>query len=303
MVNSKVFVVCFLLMFLSGQFLYSASYNEKTQKWVDELSNPKTRLSAKANLIAEGEKVAQQLLISLESSNLKTSTIVDIIEILKAVKAEEAIPALRKMVVDQKERIRLEAIRTLAELNDSEAGEIFKKSLKDISPNVRIAAVTALVAIDDKSSVPNLDETLLSDPSVDVRISTAEALGIFKDVISIDPLISSLNDLNDEVVITVVKALSNFENKKIVDAFLENINTGSKLVQVAIIQALSGMQDIRIMPVLEEKLKSEYREVKKTAQEAINKLKTDKPKAEIKQETEQVKTEEPIEPADNPLIK
>lgn len=274
MKHDKIFVwagIALLVFSLLPPHSLYAGENENIKKWISQLSDRRQRPGAKSKLIQADERATGQLIIALKDEHAKSSVKVDIIEICGKNKIKEAIPILKKMANSPKVRLRLASMRALGAMADmdKELPRIFKEATKDPNEGAKLAAISALMKLKDRSAIANFIESL-SDQYTNVRLKALEALSLFNDKSAMPALIERLNDTNDAVVLKTVDMLSNFKDKQIVEALLKRLNTANKNIKVRVIEALARIRDKSALPRLRSLLSHEYIKVRHAAKNAID---------------------------------
>ena len=118
----------------------------------------------------------------------------------------EAREAIRGALADSDVRVRLEAVQSLADLQDRHALPEIRALLDDPASSVRGEAIQALCAIGGRSEGV-LIAGLLSDDDADVRADAADAVGDLQSYESVGALIAALGDESEDVREQVIHSL------------------------------------------------------------------------------------------------
>jgi HEAT repeat protein len=162
-------------------------------------------------------------------------------------------------------KIRASLITILPELkNDSFKKEI-RSSLKDVDPDVRIAAIKALLGFDELKLI-NQETSMLHDPIERVRTAAAEVISIHGNPAAMKILVNIINDTNETDVVkeAVIEGLGLANNAESISMLITVLDTKDELRKQAetalaqrtvkrdIIQLLEIFKDAE--PQLREKL-------------------------------------------------
>ena len=132
----------------------------------------------------------------------------------------EALQAIRDMLGDEDAEVRIEAIETLADLENREAIPQLRGLLRDPESSVRLQILDILVELDAKEEGTLIAE-LLMDTDDEVRADAASALGRLKCSEGVDLLIGTLRDVDADVRSAAIEALGEIGATGAVGALLE----------------------------------------------------------------------------------
>lgn len=118
-----------------------------------------------------------------------------------------------------------------------QASQTLVKALKD-EPYVRMAAADALGKLGDPSTVASLIDVLLKDKLYYVSKAAAQALGVVRDSMAVDPLIFSLKHAEWEVRRAAATALGKIGNSRAIDSLEKALDDDISSVREAAAEAL-----------------------------------------------------------------
>ena len=182
-----------------------------------------------------------------------------------------AVPQLIQSLTSSDPKIRAAAAFALGHTDPKQAIDPLKAALTDADARVRQWAVYAFLKTESQYSQTILP--LLQDPSVDVRVVTAMALGKMKEPLAIEPLIARLSDPEIRVVNQTIIALSRMPNPRTIAAIAEKINDANEYVFKTSIRVLSAIDDPAALDILITSLSSDRLEIRKTVFDALLKYK------------------------------
>jgi hypothetical protein len=222
---------------------------------VKERGHMELRDSAISALVAAGPVGAQALIAELSKKNpwYAYRNILDILAEIKCVEAAEQISA---MVRHPDERIRREAVRSLARIGDPGSRAVVLEAVKDSSPAVRRTAVRVLGMFKDRGVAEYLFDIIYAagqGPRMKEEEGVAEAACL------------ALGDLGD---------------RSLVPRLLELVRKGGLFrrgmpdeVRAAACVALGMIGDPSAVPVLEKAAKDTSAVVRSSADKALRRLK------------------------------
>lgn len=181
---------------------------------------------------------------------------------------------LEKVVSDldaEDRKMRIVAAEQLGNIQDKNAIIPLIKSLKDIDPDVRLAASDSLFKL-GPITVDYLIQALDEDDT-NVQLRVIELLGEMEDQRAINPLINFLDEKNNIFIrIATIKSLGRFDNEKVIDSLLFVLTDKSYMVRIVVVEVLGEVGDVRIKELLKESLKDESYMVREAAKESIEKI-------------------------------
>lgn len=229
------------------------------------------------------ENMQQLIIISpLESDKDILGLIITIEDATKILEEEYE---LKEKLKDSNEKVRIEALRKLAEKDKREviealsdeswrvrriAVEELQKATKDMvidllkkmkeehhDLNVLNSIIKVISAIPKIDIVDTLAE-MLKDEDPDLRIYTIQILETQKDSRVEEILISALSDSNPNVVFTAIKSLGKIRSQKAISYLLDIVNKRDFYLSIPALEALKEIKDPSILyyiyPFLEEEL-------------------------------------------------
>jgi HEAT repeat protein len=195
--------------------------------------------------------------------------------VLREIGNQLLIPRFVHSLKDDSSNVRLEAVKTLAEINGPKSIDpLIAVAKKDQDPYVRFEAVRQLRRIGvGYPQVLDLALSALKDPNRDVRSQSAWLLGNFQNNRSIQPLLEAMADNQWSVRESAEHALMNF-GKQAIPHLLNALKSDSWTTRFRAARMLGEIGDGKAIEALQNflKKKEERREVRKVAQEALNKL-------------------------------
>jgi HEAT repeat protein len=155
--------------------------------------SPEVRLQALVELVRLVEPrvgIAQLLRALGDSYEPMRRFAVDVLKAMARTNAQ-VVPALLSLTDHAQATVREGVFQILSERGDRQSVLALRKALHDESAQVRLLAVNTLKKVDDREVVMSL-LPLLKDVDIAVRRRTADALGAFKDVCALEPLLEVL---------------------------------------------------------------------------------------------------------------
>lgn len=121
--------------------------------------------------------------------------------------------------------------------------KVIRAAVKDVEPEVRIAAVWALIEIEETKTL-NQSLDLLRDPVAKVREAAARAMGRFGSEKTLDQLFAVLQDENEvrDVRLAAIHGMGESDNAHAVELLLSLLHAGNidKALNSAVFEALSS---------------------------------------------------------------
>jgi HEAT repeat protein len=139
--------------------------------------------------------------------------------------------------------------------NDSFKKEI-RASLKDVDPDVRVAAINALLGFDELKLI-NQETSMLHDPVERVRLAAAEVISIHGNPAAMKILESIVNDANEtdvvkEAVIAGFGQAENAEGISILVSVLDRQNEFRKQAEKALAQRTAKRDIIQLLEIFKD---------------------------------------------------
>ena len=150
----------------------------------------------------------------------------------------------------------------LNKLRDFSSKDILNFAEKYIVPGNKVADLrnAAMEIITDfkEESIPLLKKLLKSE-SPDIKIYTVGMLGDIKSVKSIEPLLTAIDDPNENVAHTAIESLGKIESPEVVPHLLRILNTTEDVwIQYPAIMILGKLKDERAVTYLVNQLENEF---------------------------------------------
>lgn len=181
---------------------------------------------------------------------------------------------LEKVVSDldaEDRKLRIVAAEKLGNIRDEKAIIPLIKSLKDIDPDVRLAASDSLFKM-GPITVDYLIQALDEDDT-NMQLRVIELLGEMGDKRAINPLINFLDEKNNIFIrIATIKSLGRFDNEKVIDSLLFVLTDKSYMLRIVVVEVLGEVGDVRTKEILKESLNDESYMVREAAKESIEKI-------------------------------
>jgi len=181
---------------------------------------------------------------------------------------------LEKIVSDlasEDRRLRIDAAKKLGDIRDEKAIKPLIGSLKDIDPDVRLAASDSLFKI-GSVTVDYLIKALDEDNN-NLLLRVIELLGEIGDKRGINPLINFLDEKNNVFIrIAAVKSLAAFDDSRIIDPLISILTDKRYMLRIAAVDALGDVGDESVKEILKESLLDESYMVREAAKESIEKI-------------------------------
>ncbi len=146
-------------------------------------------------------------------------------------------------------------IAVLPTINDRSFLKPIREAVHDADPEVRIAAIWALLEFDDTRSF-NQAQDRLRDPVERVRVQAAQALGTHGSSATVEKVAALLTDENevDEVKLAAIDGLSRSEQRRSIGALVDFLGRSDDW-DSAVIRALAHKRTPKQISELVEKLK------------------------------------------------
>ena len=104
--------------------------------------------------------------------------------------------------------LRLHAVKLLGQLDSPKAIETLKSASRDAMPDVRIASIQSWSRMPSEVAVPQLQDIILSDTNIDVRLAATRALSNFTGSQTVQALASALNDSDPAIQVRATESLA-----------------------------------------------------------------------------------------------
>ncbi len=164
----------------------------ESQVRILKLELDKARLQAKSD---EELKILIEALAS-EFSEVRAAALLEL-GALPEERRKAAVPEVLKRFPSAPEPFKVQAIAFLGRIPSPEADDAVLTAASDASPNVRIAAASALKASGRTEAIQTL-MALLADPSRQVRMAALDALGVAKREMAVEAILKLISDEKDE---------------------------------------------------------------------------------------------------------
>ncbi|MCL5036790.1 MAG: HEAT repeat domain-containing protein [Chloroflexi bacterium] len=211
------------------------------------------RYGAMEVLESIGSSVSDNLIKALGDKNPYTRA--SAARVLGRIKEQKSVLYLIKALRDENQDVRKTAVRSLGQINDEKAVPYIINTLGDENYDVRWAAKNVLSDM-GKSILGDLNEAL-ADENPQVRESSAEIIGGYKDKESVPYLIKALKDGNREVREAAAKSLGQIKDESAVPALVEMFLTDmSEMNPDEACYALRSISDEKAIPLLYNGAKS-----------------------------------------------
>ncbi len=154
-------------------------------------------------------------------------------------KKNPAIKPLLSAMNDNVPMVRIEVIKALGLIKDSQFNSYLIKALSDNDDGVKQMAIKVLNSMGDKKALPYL-ENAMRDKNYEVRKEAVKAFSVLKGHESIPYLVNMLKDSNIEVKRQALISLGRFTDRNSVDVLLGVIKNGNedKHVRLSAISSL-----------------------------------------------------------------
>lgn len=154
----------------------------------------------------------------------------------------EARTAIRQLLDDPDAKVRVEAIDTLADIDDRDSIPLLRHLLSDQDPRVRREAIDALVDLRSADDT-GLIAAALSDPEAKVREDAARALGKLESPDAADQLIIALYDSDDDVRDEVIDSLRKIRSPSAIPALKDVYESGIETPRIRIAKVIRKLGD------------------------------------------------------------
>jgi HEAT repeat protein len=123
--------------------------------------------------------------------------------------------------------------------------------IKDPDPSVRSKAVFSLAQSSPLSSIPELSKMVLDDPSVEVRINAARALGQIARP-EAEPAVLEVMGTTDllPVKYELIKALGSFHTVASADRLVRELNNSGGTVRIAALESIGRRAEPKFVPAV-----------------------------------------------------
>jgi len=164
-------------------------------------------------------------------------------------------------------------VLTMAEI------EKVRRSTNDQDPEVRWAAIQLLVTLKDPEIVAVMDNIVQRDPDPELRRRGVELLHRVENVSILPPIIRGLKDPEKEVRIACLRTVGNIGDPAAIPWVTEALKDYEPEVKVEALRTLTRFEDKRRQEfqALAEKLRRDYEQAVKRAQESPFDLKLPTP--------------------------
>ncbi len=206
----------------------------------------------------------------------------------------EVLPKIRKLLTNSRQSfVRLTAAWTLGSIRDYDAKELLEKQLlQDAHPSVKLLCASAMIRLDDISSIPTLSEALQKDANEITRREIAYALGSILEFQKISSqnlesllirdskatAVRSLSKtlLRDQSYIvrrSCAEALGKIRDKSAVKHLINAMTMDTnQFVRSEIARALGIIGDSSAIEILTKASRSQYRKIVEAAKKALQQI-------------------------------
>jgi HEAT repeat protein len=208
---------------------------EPVKKYYNE-SSEEERIWATYALIKLGQK---DLIHTLED-NLKEEVFISAINVAGDLKLKESVPLLLELLQNSRNiNIKIEIIKSLAEIGGEEIQEELNKYYEKSSGQERIWLIYALAKMKDRSKVKIILDLL----SKNVRKASAIALGRLGNSDSAEVLVKALKSDDKDVRYNVVRALEKLNNEKVLACLKKSLEEEKEAhIKLAIDDAICELE-------------------------------------------------------------
>lgn len=170
--------------------------------------------------------------------------------------------------------VRRQATAALAQFRDRSAVPIFVEALrhhKTMSSQAQLAAIKALIEINDATAIPALFDAMRSDEEL-LRRSAESAIGQFRDLSAVPHLVNALQDRMEGVRHRAAETVIEFGSSA-VSSLSAAVKEAPPRAQRLAIWALGEIGEPSIAPQLLSALRNEYVDVRRESASSLAKLK------------------------------
>ena len=194
-----------------------------------------------------------------------------LLEIIGKGGADDALTTLQRFLDSNDLQLRHRAIATLRRLKNPQGAELLTPFLQDANPESRRLAVEAVGHLDNRCSVPRLQELLKTDSNEPIRAAAARSLGELRDEKSVGQLEEALHD-SRLVRCQAVIALGNIGSKRSIPAVLAQLRDAAAEVRYHACVALAEFGELPNPEPLLNLLDDSEAMVRRGAEAALTKL-------------------------------
>jgi len=184
---------------------------------------------------------------------------------LRQIEDPGATDALGKALKDSSPNVRILALTGLGHYKDASKGRLVEAMCQDKSVEVRRTAVFVLGRLEDRASVPTLEQLLKTDPDGAVRAGAAQALGDLRATESKEALRSLLKDPAKVVQASAARSLMMLGDGSAFEAARALDNDPDQTVRIVAIDALGWSKD----PAAEAELQALLTQASQNSRPAI----------------------------------
>jgi len=179
-----------------------------------------------------------------------------IARILGKFKNPAVIEALQKVTYDSNKLVRMEAVKSLTEMEADLDLRMLVKLLSDTDMRIQELAINAIIRMNDPGTIEYLIDPLQDDDEY-VRRAAVEVLNEVATADSIKDLLQVIKDRDWWVRERAADALAKIGGPKVIDAMLQLIKDEDKFVRRTAIEVINGSKDPRTLDYLIDALADE----------------------------------------------
>lgn len=178
---------------------------------------------------------------------------------------EKSINPLKELLKETDQSIREEAIRTLGRFDSSNTADAISEMLQDEIPGVRVNALETLAGVTERKSKILKDiGKLVKDADATVRETVATVIVMLGEPNGASYLVQMLDDKEDKVLIEVIKSLGKFKDKNTVSQLI-NLLGREKPIRLSVLSALDRIASLEAAASLRKLLTDEDAEIQQKA--------------------------------------
>ena len=234
----------------AGELMEEAKETEQvvTQPYQDQ-----TVLSAKSVFVTEKQlhqaiftNATEKILFSRAIIDLSDSSVaarLDAISALGGIRHELSVKVLSARLRDDgSSRVRQECVKALTSLGMEEGYPAVQRSLSDLEPSVRLAAVWGVYRLGGQRSASVL-EGMLSDPDEGVLRRTIGCIGWLGREELAYLLLPLLDDRSMVVRLAAIEAMRNLRSRKVVAGLIECLNDPKESIAKAALRTIETITE------------------------------------------------------------
>lgn len=276
-VLGMVAVVVLFVLPLAGLTTASAISTET----LDEPANHKSEIrkewkkeSSAANKVAGVETVHDAIPSNPNAALIADAAMTHLLDDVQEKNGSQyALAPLTRALRDSDALVRIEAAKSLGQMEDTLAVAALSKALReDTDARVRKMAAWALGNIECEEGVPALVHAMRRDRDREVRRTAVWALGQIEHEDAVPALAETIGDSDPEIAALAVWALGQIEDESAVPALSQVLKSGSTEMRRQAAWALGQIEDERAVPALTAALRDTDAEVRDKAVWALGEI-------------------------------